>query len=824
MSALPEAAVRLSALIGADEPVFGVGHQLREGAAVPAFGQRRTWSFECIRRPSNVRPAGWKVNFTEIDSTWNLRIREICFSMLNPTHKIIRDAGIALTAEPSAYLSVRKCAYRLGSLAVWALDNQMPVHLAAWDEDDWSGYVEHITDSTSTLFHHSMALSWVSTLAPVLTDGGMPEQVWNTEVFQEARHRAYKPSTASIPPSTWWPLLRAAWTYIHDFSPNILDLRDQLTAQRADPGGRPERRPAFRSPAEGCELVKQWLHDPGNLVPVHKNDHWEVSAGEPIWHQLALTITGGTNSGLFQTTRKGAALSRRQAVLRAVERGQVQAYSWSQMRARTDVVNRPAIYLARSTALLDQALDDWLADPDNLIPIRASQGRGARSDLEAGTVIWSALETMVYDTGGKAAFTRRSATGAARISKIENAVAAGRVQELTGTMSTLSIPLSCEGFAPVTHRDGTTRPWRTHISVEELADEIRMVRAACYVLAAGLTMMRDSEIQEIERGALTSHYGAPAVTSRKIKKDPAQPELSWWISAPIVETLEVLERLSWHDTHLLVDLAPPAKAGHDDDTRRGIDAADEIDFFIAGINTTRHRTGLEEIPASRVRPHMFRRTMSIICSQEPDSEIALGHQLKHLARRAMANRVTQGYSQMDANWAAEFDTQLELAAARRLVDLLRSRRSGTSVAVGPGAAKLHAGLDNVIARMDGDPPLRAQLADDQIEVMLLRGEFADLHFGTVNHCLWDAEQAECQNSLPEAQRGDKPVLGACQPARCRNSVISRDKHAPIWLAEERDLMRMLGDKRLAKPRREALQNRLSEVQLITSAWPTEERV
>jgi hypothetical protein len=95
-------------------------------------------------------------------------------------------------------------------------------------------------------------------------------------------------------------------------------------------------------------------------------------------------------------------------------------------------------------------------------------------------------------------------------------------------------------------------------------------------------------------------------------------------------------------------------------------------------------------------------------------------------------------------------------------------------------------------------------------------------FGTINHCLWDEEQAECQNSLPEDQRGKTPVLGACQPARCRNSVISRDKHGPIWLAEDVDLMRMLRDKRLASPRREALQNRLSEVRLITGAWLTEE--
>ncbi|RBM18605.1 hypothetical protein DI005_18015 [Prauserella sp. PE36] len=822
MSTTPQPTAVTSTLVSADEAVFGSGHPLVEGVPIPEFGESRSWSFGCIRRPSNVRPAAWKVNFTVIDSVWNLRIREICFSMLNPTHKVIRDAGIALVAEPAAHSTVRQCAYTLGKLAAWALANDMPADIAAWREEDWAGFVEHITARANALKPDATALSWLSTLAPVLTHGGMAQGLWNTDTFREIRHRSDTPSTASIPPSTWWPLLRAAWAYIHEFSPHILDLRDQL-AQQPDPGDSPERRPAFRTPAGNDELVDNWLANPDNLVPVHKYDHQTKSAGEPIWHHLALTITGGTNTGLFQTTRKGAAQRRRDAVLRAVERGQVQAYSWSETRARTDVVNHPAIYLGRSTAALDQVLDDWLTNPDNLIPIRTKQPRAPRSDLEPGTIIWTALEALIYGTAGTAPFTQRSVTSAARRQKVEDAAAAGRVQKLAGTMTTRSLPMPCKDFTSVTRQDGTTRPWRGQISVEELADEIRMVRAACYVFMAGLTMMRDSEIQEIERGSLTAYYGAPAVKSRKLKHDPAQPELNWWISAPVVETLAVLDRLSWHHTHLFVALDPPRVTAHNEDTVRGIDAAGEIDFFVAGVNASLERTGLEEIPAGRIRPHMFRRTMSIICSQEPDSEIALGHQLKHLARRTLANRITQGYSRMDTHWAKEFDNQLELAAAGRLVELLKSRRSGTDVAVGPAAAKLHSGLDNVIATMNRAPALRAQLADEQIEVLLLRDEFADLHFGTVNHCLWDPAQAECQNSLPEGQRGKTPVLGACQPARCRNSAVDQDKHGPVWLAEDADLTRMLRDPRLATPRRAALENRLSEVRLITGTWLTKER-
>ena len=46
-----------------------------------------------------------------------------------------------------------------------------------------------------------------------------------------------------------------------------------------------------------------------------------------------------------------------------------------------------------------------------------------------------------------------------------------------------------------------------------------MIRAACYIFVAALSMMRDSEIQEIGRDAIVSHYGSPAIRSRRIKHD-----------------------------------------------------------------------------------------------------------------------------------------------------------------------------------------------------------------------------------------------------------------------------------------------------------------
>ncbi|MEU6669224.1 hypothetical protein [Streptomyces sp. NPDC046727] len=91
-----------------------------------------------------------------------------------------------------------------------------------------------------------------------------------------------------------------------------------------------------------------------------------------------------------------------------------------------------------------------------------------------------------------------------------------------------------------------------------------------------------------------------------------------------------------------------------------------------------------------------------------------------------------------------------------MVDLLRARRTGEKVAVGPGADRLHAGLDTVISTMNADPVLRAQIADEQAEAALLATQFTNLHLGTIDHCMFDAPEAECQNELPADQRATAP--------------------------------------------------------------------
>lgn len=150
------------------------------------------------------------------------------------------------------------------------------------------------------------------------------------------------------------------------------------------------------------------------------------------------------------------------------------------------------------------------------------------------------------------------------------------------------------------------------------------------------------------------------------------------------------------------------------------------------------------------------------------------------------------------------------------LSLLQDRRDGQAIVVGPDAARFHAGLDKVNDVIEQSAVLRAQFADDRLEITLLRDEFANIHLGAVNHCLWNAPTAECQNQLPPDQRGQALLLGACQPPRCRNSVLTL-AHEPIWRTEETDLKALLG-KKLSKPLREQALTRLTEVRSATTQF------
>lgn len=753
-----------SACFRDDEPVFGAGHHLLPGVPVPVFGDTGNWSGDCIGRRANFSRSDWKINFPSDDPLATLRLREVAFSLLNPTHVVLRQAAIYLPAEPTPFLTVMHQCQKLRIILRWARTQELPEDPGQWDQQDWHDLIAErsAVNGLKTVASYVNVVRRLRQLAPAVTGVSPFDDPWEGMTAAEVARQAVAEApaadgdelaTPSVPPQTWWPLLRAAWTYIHTFAPDILRWRENFeqVAEEVDRTTGPRRRVRVTADQADAE-VAAWLADPKNVIPLHARPLHNASAGSPMWSTLSQLVTGGRSPFVFSfrpDIAKERIEARRAGVFEAIREGRTLEVGHDQVRQlKGTSTYRPSGY-HRPRRLLDEDVRQWLADPANLIPVRAKDDELG----QAGTPVLETLGRLVWGNARHGMRFGGTEAGRARLRVIEEAAAAGQRVEV-GRSSWRSLPLDTPDAAEVTRADGTIGPWRTQITREELDEELRMVRAACYVFVAAMSMMRDSEVQEITRDSLATHYGSPALVSRKTKREPTRPERFWWIIEPVAEAIAVAEQLSWHPTHLFASIDPPSKA--EGISRAGFNAAFAIDYFMDRVNAAADRLGLQEIPDAHVRSHMFRKTMSGIASREPDSEIALGLQLKHAARRALANRTTQAYGKMDTAWIKEFDQQLEYAAGLKLVGLLKARRDGEAVAVGPGAARLHAGLDKVIAVIDTDPQLRAQIADERLEASLLASEFPELHLGTLNHCLFDAPQAECQNELPEDQRGKAP--------------------------------------------------------------------
>ncbi|MDV9168640.1 hypothetical protein R6V09_00590 [Streptomyces sp. W16] len=804
------------AAFGDDEPVFTLANGLLdEQAPMPRFGERERWSGACLPRPSNVIPSNWRIAFPQFDPVWNLRAREVAFAHLNPTHPVLRAAGVFRLAQPSHLTTVRQLVDRIGVLGRWAHEHDLPEHLPMWDTDmltDFlAGRVRAGASRTLSLNSYRSVLSALYELRQVLTGGGLSVDPAPIEVAGTVPTTP----TPTVAPAMWWPLLRAAWTYIDCFAEDILTARDEVLALPAKPD------PPAPAPARHRvdERLEAWLADPDTLIPVHAAPFRTSPAGTPMWSVISMLITDGANHTALDRTRPAAA-GRRRRVLAEAARGRTFALTSGQAQAVLGVRRASTGKQPRSPAELDAVLQGWLADPAHLVPVCEDTVPTRRGPRTVRTPRWAVLARLIYGTHSPHTISVSTAAGRRRRERVQAAVDAGQCQVLTGQAHGADLPRPTPHFTHVQRADGTTGPWRTHLTDRELGDELRALQGAVYCFVAALSMMRDSEIQEIRRGALTVHYGSPAVRSHKRKSEPAPIAEKWWIIDPVATALTVMERLSQHPTHLFTTLTHPGAFGRGASGRRGVKAPDVIDAFIAHINFRHTYTGLQPIPEARVRPHQFRKTMSVICAQEPDGEIALGIQLKHAARRILANPTTHSYAAPDGTWMREFDDRLATAAAAKLTNLLTARTAGHPVAVGPAAPRLHAGLDRAAAQVpdahtNHEGQLQALVADARTAADLIRSELPELHLGTLNHCLWQPERAECTKQLPEAERG-APLIGACQPARCRNSAVTAD-HARVWLAEHHDLAQQLRDRRLPPARRAALQARLDDVEIITTA-------
>ncbi|MEU7261687.1 integrase [Streptomyces rimosus] len=313
----PEARVR--SLFGDNEPVLQ-SHPLldeaRDGtAAMPRFGDTGVWDFnDVIRRPPNLQRCQWKVQFSGelADPAWNLLAREVFMAMTNPQHEALQDIGVHLGDDRADIGTLIQTASKLRRLIAWGKEKGLD-RPAEWTHRDLHQRIHdlQLIRKPPSVIGAVAFLKKMAILSPAITDGWPAGDPWEGRSARQVANCPGKSelSTEAVKPEVWFPLVRAAWAYVHTFAPDILRATSRYEELRS------KARPSL---AGQEAVIDAWLDDPANKIPVYSNRTLADGRPRVHWHLLDLFVgLSGRSGGYTLATRS----PRHRKIMQAVAEG-----------------------------------------------------------------------------------------------------------------------------------------------------------------------------------------------------------------------------------------------------------------------------------------------------------------------------------------------------------------------------------------------------------------------------------------------------------------------------------------------------------------------
>ncbi|MCW2132712.1 hypothetical protein [Arthrobacter sp. VKM Ac-2550] len=306
----------------------------------------------------------------------------------------------------------------------------------------------------------------------------------------------------------------------------------------------------------------------------------------------------------------------------------------------------------------------------------------------------------------------------------------------------------------VAHEDGTQTPWIEEIGQGEAEHFASVLRAACYIIIACLTGMRDGEIQELRRDSVTMRDGLPALAAIQHKgNDDLEGEArTWWAPEPVIRACQVLAEVSPHPDYLFARNATNAGSySGDRDIPRLIAFVNDDPQTRPGRGSGLGLRPINTMGADSINADTLRRSFAVYATTKPGAELGLGIQLGHSAWRMTSGYFSDGQQQAVRHLDATRKGILRKQAAALILD-------GAPV-VGPAARHITAFRAQVVS-----DPTRA---DHIAETVAGR-----LHFGLTNDCMWNASTSGCGS--------DGPHLGdhICVGLDCANALLTQ-AHTPV---------------------------------------------
>jgi hypothetical protein len=377
---------------------------------------------------------------------------------------------------------------------------------------------------------------------------------------------------------------------------------------------------------------------------------------------------------------------------------------------------------------------------------------------------------------------------------------------------------------PIAIDPATGRPWRPRFDARTLVHEERMLQAACYVICAYLTGMRDCEVQAMRAGCLSLTRSADGLIERHCvrsvayKGESSRGEAADWVTIePVAEAIHVLEQLSARASALrgsdtlwpVLDLGRASKDHVSAEIVRQLNVyRDHLNALFGTLDTPIVPPGPTGAPW-RLTTRQFRRTIAWHIANRPFGTIAGMIQYKHASVAAF-----EGYAGASrSGFRAEVDAERRLGQLDDILSYFDERQAGATL-FGPAAARVGRALDAAVDELE---PWQGMIADRGRLRTLLASTARTLHVGILADCFFDPATAACLRQATDPDRA-APVLALCQPTRCPNACITA-RHRPAWSRAAADARAMLAEKRLSALQRAALMQDLRRIEAVLDGIP-----
>ncbi|MDP8931714.1 MAG: hypothetical protein M3O70_24895 [Actinomycetota bacterium] len=713
-------------------------------SAAALFGDD-LWDLSAAGLPARVNPSDARLNFRSIgDEHWRLLAKEYFWARLN---EAVAGSNRLLPQSARAEFSV------FTIFVNWVLDPAshppgFDRRLSLLDHDRLDAFVQSLRGgrgrplSAGTISIYLRLIERRHDYSPFLSHDYLPFHPW--------RHRPSgrvagftkqdENKTPRIPQEVLGPFLRWALFYVDVASADILAGRDELAALRA------RQASLLFSQDEVRDRLVSWieaLRRDGRGIPARKLSG-QSDGPEGDANLVAIAAACGLRPETLHHRPELRALIGDTAAQLGLE-------PWSASRQPASHPS-PLAWVTHTKSDVMRRLDDY-------VQRRRGQGRGIPS--------WSEWKSNIDGQVNMPLIAAQ--IGTAELQRLHHpeafALMDKAASELGAEPGGMNTPISVD--------PATGLAWRDRFGPNTVMTEARHLRAACYVVCAYLSGMRDGEIMELRRGAHRFERSADGVINRHrvhsvVSKGRRVPEpATWVVTEHVARAIEVMERL---DAGKLLFGA----------LRGRVEA---INRFRDHVNRLSDRNTAVAIPAVSGAPwrfdsRQFRRTLAWFIGSQPFGLWAGSVQFKHRSVRSAMDSigptVFEGYlGSTPSGFPSEVELAKQAAADLYVRNLVAAHASG-ALSAGGGARRVNAQLEELRAEL-GDAeagPIPPRVVDDARRNAMLRSVSRNLFVGPLTDCFFDPDVALCLRNQ-DRSGAEAPIISHCQPERCRNSRIGQ---------------------------------------------------